>query len=225
MKEVADALTPKWAATKSRIHYIAAYYDDFNQVIDYAEKTFGWKQVPDGSHDDALITAIMMTVSPDHVRMKQRIAKGKTSNQQHLARARGKDRRNRPPDRQLPRRPHGRGNQEGDRRIAEQSTVALQNSPAHRCGRRVQSLCGDRAFRPCSDDRLSWHCFNHAHRRSRWHHSAQFKSRLAQQIRVLLFRAFLSANSPNNMMKSMIFPGSRLIVTGITDSMRRRRPV
>jgi creatinine amidohydrolase len=79
MKEVAAALTPKWAATKSRIHYIATYYDDFNQVIAYAEKTFGWKQVPDGSHDDALITAIMMTVSPDHVRMKQRIAKGKTA--------------------------------------------------------------------------------------------------------------------------------------------------
>jgi creatinine amidohydrolase len=79
MKQVAADLTPKWAGTKSRIHYIATYYDDFNQVIAYAEKTFGWKQVPDGSHDDALITAIIMTVSPDHVRMKQRIAKGKTA--------------------------------------------------------------------------------------------------------------------------------------------------
>ena len=79
MKQVAADLTPKWASTKSRIHYIATYYDDFNQVIAYTEKTFGWKQVPDGSHDDALITAIMMTVSPDHVRMKQRIAKGKTA--------------------------------------------------------------------------------------------------------------------------------------------------
>ena len=34
--------------------------------------------MPDGSHDDALITAIIMTVSPDHVRMKQRTAKGLT---------------------------------------------------------------------------------------------------------------------------------------------------
>jgi creatinine amidohydrolase len=79
MKDVAATLTPKWATTKSRIHYIAEYYDNFNEVVAYAEKTFGWKQIPDGSHDDVLITAIMMTVSPDTVRMKQRIAKGKTS--------------------------------------------------------------------------------------------------------------------------------------------------
>jgi creatinine amidohydrolase/Fe(II)-dependent formamide hydrolase-like protein len=78
MKEVASTLAPKWAGTKSRIHYIAEYYDNFNQVVEYAEKTFGWKQVPDGSHDDALITAIIMTVNPDHVRMKQRAAKGLT---------------------------------------------------------------------------------------------------------------------------------------------------
>ena len=79
MKEVASALTPKWADTKSRIHFIPEYYADFSQVVEFAEKTFGWKQVPDGSHDDALITAIMMTVNPDTVRMKQRIAKGQTS--------------------------------------------------------------------------------------------------------------------------------------------------
>jgi creatinine amidohydrolase/Fe(II)-dependent formamide hydrolase-like protein len=79
MKEVASAVSAKWAGGKTRIHYIADYYDGFNQVIDYAEKTFGWKQVPDGSHDDALITAIIMTVDPDHVRMTQRIAKGKTA--------------------------------------------------------------------------------------------------------------------------------------------------
>ncbi|MDQ3440679.1 MAG: creatininase family protein [Planctomycetota bacterium] len=78
MKDVASTLAPKWAATKARIHYIADYYDKFNQVVEYAEKTFGWKQVPDGSHDDALITAIIMTVNPDHVRMPQRTAKGLT---------------------------------------------------------------------------------------------------------------------------------------------------
>jgi creatinine amidohydrolase len=78
MKQVASTLAPKWAGTKARIHYIAEYYDNFNEVVEYAEKTFGWKQVPDGSHDDALITAIIMTVDPDHVRMKQRSAKGLT---------------------------------------------------------------------------------------------------------------------------------------------------
>jgi creatinine amidohydrolase len=79
MKEVASTLTAKWAGGKTRVHYIAEYYDNFNEVVEFAEKTFGWKQVPDGSHDDALITAIMMTVSPDHVRMKQRAAKGLTA--------------------------------------------------------------------------------------------------------------------------------------------------
>jgi creatinine amidohydrolase/Fe(II)-dependent formamide hydrolase-like protein len=79
MKEVTATLSAKWAGGKTRIHYIADYYDGFNQVIEFAEKTFGWKQVPDGSHDDALITAIIMTVDPDHVRMPQRIAKGKTA--------------------------------------------------------------------------------------------------------------------------------------------------
>jgi creatinine amidohydrolase len=78
MKEVASTLSTKWAGGKTHIYYVADYYDRFNEVIDFAEKTFGWKQVPDGSHDDALITAIIMTVNPDHVRMKQRTAKGLT---------------------------------------------------------------------------------------------------------------------------------------------------
>ena len=46
--------------------------------MEQSEKTYGWKQVSDGTHDDALITAIMMTVDPNYVRMKQRIAKGLT---------------------------------------------------------------------------------------------------------------------------------------------------
>jgi creatinine amidohydrolase len=79
MKQVAATLGAAWAGTKSRIHYIPEYYENFSEVVKFAEATFGWKQVPDGSHDDALITAIMMTVDPDTVRMKQRIAQGRTS--------------------------------------------------------------------------------------------------------------------------------------------------
>lgn len=78
MKEVASTLSARWAGGTTRIHYIADYYDRFNEVADYAEKAFGWKQVPDGSHDDALITAIIMTVNPDHVRIRQRAGKGLT---------------------------------------------------------------------------------------------------------------------------------------------------
>ena len=79
MKAVASALSTTWTGAKTRVHYIAEYYDNFNEVVEFAEKEFGWKQVPDGSHDDALITAIMMTVSPNHVRMPQRVAKGLTA--------------------------------------------------------------------------------------------------------------------------------------------------
>jgi creatinine amidohydrolase/Fe(II)-dependent formamide hydrolase-like protein len=78
MKTVASTLSASWTGGKARIHYIPDYYERFNQVVEFAEKTFGWKQVPDGSHDDALITAIIMTVNPDYVRMKQRAAKGLT---------------------------------------------------------------------------------------------------------------------------------------------------
>ncbi len=78
MKEVASTLGAKWAGTKSHIHYIGEFYNDFNKVVEYIEKTYGWKQVSDGSHDDALITAILLTVDPDYARMKQRTAKGLT---------------------------------------------------------------------------------------------------------------------------------------------------
>jgi hypothetical protein len=37
----------------------------------------GVKQVPEGIHDDFAITAIMMTVDPTTVRMKQRLAADK----------------------------------------------------------------------------------------------------------------------------------------------------
>jgi len=79
MQQVAETLRAKWAGTKSRIYYIPEYYTQFNLVTEYAEKTFGWKQVNEGIHDDPLISAIMMTVDPEKVRIQQRIAKGKAT--------------------------------------------------------------------------------------------------------------------------------------------------
>jgi len=78
MREVANTLGAKWAGTKSHIYHIPEFYDDFNKVVEYIEKTYGWKQVSDGSHDDALITAILLTVDPSYARMKQRASKGLT---------------------------------------------------------------------------------------------------------------------------------------------------
>lgn len=75
MKAVAETLNRKWAGGKTRVHYIAEYYN-FGEVAKFLERN-GIKQVPEGLHDDFGITAMMMTVDPASVRMKQRIAAGK----------------------------------------------------------------------------------------------------------------------------------------------------
>jgi creatinine amidohydrolase/Fe(II)-dependent formamide hydrolase-like protein len=75
MKAVAEALDAKWKGGKTRVHFIPEYYD-YPAVTKWLEEQ-GVKQVPEGIHDDFAITAIMMTVDPTTVRMKQRLAAGK----------------------------------------------------------------------------------------------------------------------------------------------------
>jgi creatinine amidohydrolase len=75
MKAVAERLNRQWSDRATRVHYIAAYYD-YPAVTEYLEQS-GVKQKPEGFHDDFAITAIMMTVDPSSVRMKERIAAGK----------------------------------------------------------------------------------------------------------------------------------------------------
>jgi creatinine amidohydrolase/Fe(II)-dependent formamide hydrolase-like protein len=72
MKAVAEKLTARWTDGKTRVHFIPEYYD-YPAVKKWLEEQ-GIKQVPEGIHDDFAITAIMMTVDPSTVRMKQRIA-------------------------------------------------------------------------------------------------------------------------------------------------------
>jgi len=48
-------------------------------VYKWAAANLGWKEVPEGHHDDPTISTIMMTVDPNTVRIKQRIAKNKAS--------------------------------------------------------------------------------------------------------------------------------------------------
>jgi creatinine amidohydrolase/Fe(II)-dependent formamide hydrolase-like protein len=72
MKAVADRLNAEWASAKTRVHCIPEYYD-YPAVKKWLEAQ-GVKQVPEGIHDDFAITAIMMTVDPTTVRMKQRLA-------------------------------------------------------------------------------------------------------------------------------------------------------
>jgi creatinine amidohydrolase/Fe(II)-dependent formamide hydrolase-like protein len=78
MKAVAADLGAKWAGGKTSIHFIPEYYD-YPGAAAFAERTLGWKQVDEGHHDDPVISSIMMTVDPDTVRIKQRIARNKAS--------------------------------------------------------------------------------------------------------------------------------------------------
>jgi creatinine amidohydrolase/Fe(II)-dependent formamide hydrolase-like protein len=75
MKAVAERLNAKWSGGKTRVHFIAAYYD-YPGVTKWLTEQ-GIKQVSEGIHDDFAITAQMMAVDPTTVRMKQRIAAGK----------------------------------------------------------------------------------------------------------------------------------------------------
>jgi creatinine amidohydrolase/Fe(II)-dependent formamide hydrolase-like protein len=75
MRAVADALDAKWKGGKTRVHFIAEYYN-YPAVTKWLEEQ-GIKQEPEGIHDDFAITALMMTVDPTTVRMKQRLAAGK----------------------------------------------------------------------------------------------------------------------------------------------------
>lgn len=82
MQTVADTLTAKWKGSGVRVHHVAEYYDTDTWSFEYL-KTIGVRQVPDvksssraGIHDDYHYEAIIMTVDPAHVRMKERQAKG-----------------------------------------------------------------------------------------------------------------------------------------------------
>ena len=74
MIEVVDELSAKWAGGKTRIYYIPEYYD-FPGLREWFE-TQGINQVDEGIHDSYGMASIMMTVDPNTVRMKQRLAKG-----------------------------------------------------------------------------------------------------------------------------------------------------
>jgi creatinine amidohydrolase/Fe(II)-dependent formamide hydrolase-like protein len=75
MKAVAARLNEKWAGTRTRVYFIPEYYD--YEGVDRWLKNQGIQQKDEGLHDDFAVTAIMMTVDPTTVRMKQRIAADK----------------------------------------------------------------------------------------------------------------------------------------------------
>lgn len=76
MRRVAEALNAR-VDDKTRAHYIPEYYN-YDEVAKWLERE-GIQQVPEGLHDDFAITALLMTVDPGLVRMKERGAAGKFS--------------------------------------------------------------------------------------------------------------------------------------------------
>jgi creatinine amidohydrolase len=77
MKEVAAELSAKWTDGKTKVHYISEYYDYPGLTKWLASQ--GVREVDEGHHDDYGITAQMMVVDPNTVRMKERVAAGKFS--------------------------------------------------------------------------------------------------------------------------------------------------
>ena len=75
MRAVSTDLNTQWKDSKTRIHFIPEYYN-YGDVKSWLEEQ-GVKQTDENLHDDFAITAIMLTVDPTSVRMKQRIAAGK----------------------------------------------------------------------------------------------------------------------------------------------------
>ena len=78
MEQVALELQAKWAGGKTRIVLHSRSTTTTRGCTSWLE-TQGVQQVDEGLHDDFGITAQMMTVDPDSVRMKQRLAAGKFS--------------------------------------------------------------------------------------------------------------------------------------------------
>jgi creatinine amidohydrolase len=75
MKAVAQRLDAKWSGGATRVHFLAAYYD-YDGVTKWLESQ-GIRQRGEGMHDDFAVTAQLMAVDPNTVRMNQRLAAGK----------------------------------------------------------------------------------------------------------------------------------------------------
>lgn len=73
MKAVAEKLTSAWAGSP-RVIYVPEFYD-YGGLAKWVEEQ-GIKQVPEGIHDDFVITTQMLAVDPRSARMEQRIKAG-----------------------------------------------------------------------------------------------------------------------------------------------------
>jgi creatinine amidohydrolase/Fe(II)-dependent formamide hydrolase-like protein len=70
MKEIAEELTPEWAGSSSRIHFVPEYYDRTAVYKFIADQ--GIKEQRGGFGDNYYSTAILMAVDPEGARLKER---------------------------------------------------------------------------------------------------------------------------------------------------------
>lgn len=75
MKAVAAELNAKWKDGKTKFHFVPEYYN-YGDLAKWLEER-GIKQTDEGLHDDFAMEAMMLSIDPASVRMKQRVAAGK----------------------------------------------------------------------------------------------------------------------------------------------------
>ncbi len=75
MKAVAEELNAKWKDGKTKFHFVLEYYN-YGDLKGWLEER-GIKQTDEGLHDDFAMEAMMLSIDPASIRMKQRVKAGK----------------------------------------------------------------------------------------------------------------------------------------------------
>jgi creatinine amidohydrolase/Fe(II)-dependent formamide hydrolase-like protein len=75
MKAVAKKLNSKWAGGKTRVHYVAEYYEA-EGLSEWLEKQGIREDADDGIHDSYEVSAILASIDPKLIRMERRKAAG-----------------------------------------------------------------------------------------------------------------------------------------------------
>ena len=77
MKAVVEELNTVWAGSGTRALFVPEYYDWPGRQQWLAQR--GYRETDEGIHDELAAEAIMLSVDPDSVRMRERVAAGKFS--------------------------------------------------------------------------------------------------------------------------------------------------
>lgn len=76
MKEVSQALNTVWIGSDTKSYFIPEYYN-YADVEKFEQEVLGIHEKLEGLHDDYYISALIMTVTTDGVRMKERMKANK----------------------------------------------------------------------------------------------------------------------------------------------------